>query len=140
MSIEAPPRATTRWRRVAGLDELGKAQGSGLREPSYLIRRADGQVVQLSELLHVVVREVSADRDPTRVAAAVSAAYGKTLSVEGLALLASKLEPLGLIEDAAKPQAHARDNVPRANPVLSLRLRGTLLPARGSRAVARLQS
>ena len=25
MSIEAPPRATTRWRRVAGLDELGKA-------------------------------------------------------------------------------------------------------------------
>jgi putative peptide zinc metalloprotease protein len=140
MSIEAPPRATTRWRRVAGLDELGKAQGSGLREPSYLIRRADGQVVQLSELLHVVVREVSADRDPTRVAAAVSAAYGKTLSVEGLALLASKLEPLGLIEDAAKPQAHARDNVPRANPVLSLRLRGTLLPARGSRAVARLMA
>ena len=109
MSIEAPPRAATRWRRVAGLDELGKAQGSGLREPSYLIRRADGQVVQLSELLHVVVREVSADRDPTRVAAAVSAAYGKTLSVEGLALLASKLEPLGLIEDAAKPQAHARE-------------------------------
>ena len=140
MSIEAPPRATTRWRRVAGLDELGKAQGSGLREPSYLIRRADGQVVQLSELLHVVVREVSADRDPTRVAAAVSAAYGKTLSVEGLALLASKLEPLGLIEDAAKPQAHARDNIPRANPVLSLRLRGTLLPARGSRAVARLMA
>jgi putative peptide zinc metalloprotease protein len=140
MTIEAPPRATTRWRRVAGLDELGKAQGSGLREPSYLIRRADGQVVQLSELLHVVVREVSADRDPTRVAAAVSAAYGKTLSVEGLALLASKLEPLGLIEDAAKPQAHARDNVPRANPVLSLRLRGTLLPARGSRAVARLMA
>ena len=46
MIIEAPPRPTTRWRRVAGLDELGQTQGSGLREPSYLIRRADGQVVQ----------------------------------------------------------------------------------------------
>ncbi len=140
MIIEAPPRPTTRWRRVAGLDELGQTQGSGLREPSYLIRRADGQVVQLSELLHLVVREVSADRDAARVAEAVSAAYGKTLSVEGLTLLASKLEPLGLIEDAAKPQAPARDNVPRANPVLSLRLRGTLLPARGTRAVGRLMA
>ena len=140
MSIEAPPRPTTRWRRVAGLDELGQTQGSGLREPSYLIRRADGQVVQLSELLHVVVREVSADRDAVRVAEAVSAAYGRTLSVEGLTLLASKLEPLGLIEDTSKPQATARDNVPRANPVLSLRLRGTLLPARGTRAVARLMA
>ena len=140
MSIEAPPRPTTRWRRVAGLDELGQTQGSGLREPSYLIRRADGQVVQLSELLHVVIREVSADRDAARVAEAVSAAYGKTLTVEGLTLLASKLEPLGLIEDAAKPQAPARDDVPRANPVLSLRLRGTLLPARGTRAIARLMA
>jgi putative peptide zinc metalloprotease protein len=138
MSIEAPPRPTTRWRRVAGLDELGQAQGSGLREASYLIRRSDGQVVQLSELLHVVVREVSADRDAARVAEAVSAAYGKTLTIEGLALLASKLEPLGLIEDAAKPQAQARENAPRANPLLSLRLRGTLLPARGSRAAARM--
>jgi putative peptide zinc metalloprotease protein len=140
MIIEAPPRPTTRWRRVAGLDELGQTQGSGLREPSYLIRRADGQVVQLSELLHLVVREVSADRDAARVAEAVSAAYGKTLSIEGLALLASKLEPLGLIEDAAKPQTPARDNVPRANPVLSLRLRGTLLPPRGTRAIARLMA
>jgi putative peptide zinc metalloprotease protein len=138
MSIEAPPRPTTRWRRVAGLDELGQTQGSGLREPSYLVRRADGQVVQLSKLLHVVVREVSADRDAARVAEAVSVAYGKTLTVEGLTLLASKLEPLGLIEDASKSQTQARDNAPRANPVLSLRLRGTLLPPRGSRAVARL--
>jgi putative peptide zinc metalloprotease protein len=140
MSTEAPARPTARWRRVAGLDELGQAQGSGLRQPSYLVRRADGQVVQLSELLHVVIREVSADRDAARVAAAVSAAYGKTLSVEGLALLASKLEPLGLIEDASKPQAPARGNVPRADPLLALRMRGTLLPARGTRAVARVMA
>ena len=138
MTIEAPPRPTARWRRVAGLDELGQTQGSGLREPSYLIRRADGQVVQLSKLLHFVVREVSADRDAARVAEAVSAAYGKTLTVEGLTLLAGKLEPLGLIEDASKAKVEVRENVPRANPVLSLRLRGTLLPARGTRVVARL--
>lgn len=140
MTIEAPPRPAARWRRVAGLDELGQTQGSGLRQPSYLVRRADGQVVQLSELLHVVVREVSADRDAARVAEAVSVAYGRTLSVEGLALLASKLEPLGLIEDASKPQAPDRGNVPRANPVLSLRMRGTLLPARGTRAIARVMA
>src|SRR5215471_15107919 len=126
MSTKAPPSPPARWRRVAGLAELGPAQESGLRQPSYLVRRADGQVVQLSELLHVVVREVSADRDATRVAEAVSAAYGKTLTVEGLTLLASKLEPLGLIEDASKPrQSQDRTNAPQANPVLSLRVRGT---------------
>jgi putative peptide zinc metalloprotease protein len=140
MSTEAPPSAPARWRRVAGLDELGQAQGSGLRQPSYLVKRADGQVVQLSELLHVVVREVSADRDAVRVAEAVSAAYGRTLTVEGLTLLARKLEPLGLIEDVSAPPTRARARPPRANPLLSLRMQGTLLPARTTRVAARVMA
>ena len=140
MTTEAPPRPPARWRRAAGLDELGQAQGSGLRQPSYLVRRADGQVVQLSELLHVVVREVSADRDAVRVAEAVSAAYGKTLTAEGLTLLAKKLEPLGLIEDVSAPRSQVRARPPRSNPLLSLRMRGTLVPARATRVAARVMA
>ena len=44
-----------RWRQAAGLQLLGQVQGSGMRDPAYLVRRADDQVVQLSELLHLVV-------------------------------------------------------------------------------------
>ena len=138
MSVEAPPKSAARWRRAAGLDELGQAQGSGLREPSYLMKRADGQVVQLSQLLHLVVHEVSADRDAARVAEAVSAAYGRKLTVEGLNRLAGKLEPLGLIEDLNAPGA--RRGAPHSDPLLSLRLRGTLFPAPATRAVARVMS
>jgi putative peptide zinc metalloprotease protein len=140
MSTEAPPRPLARWRRVEGLDVLGQAQGSGLREPSYLVKRADGQVVQLSELLHVVVREVSADRDAARVAEAVSAAYGRTLTVEGLTRLAQKLEPLGLIEDVSAPRPQVPARPPRANPLLSLRMRGTLLPEGATRVAARVMA
>src|SRR6185437_14335673 len=43
-----------RWRRPDGLVSLGRQQGSGLREPSFLVRRGDGQVVQLSPLLHLI--------------------------------------------------------------------------------------
>ena len=46
-----PSRADEpRWRQAAGLQLLGEVQGSGMRDPAYLVRRADDQVVQLSEL------------------------------------------------------------------------------------------
>ena len=51
-----PPRALEpRWRRALGLQLLGPVQGSGLRDAAFLVRRSDDQMVQLSELLHLVV-------------------------------------------------------------------------------------
>ena len=38
-------------RPAPGLSLLGEYQGSGFTEPRYLVRRADGQVIQLSRLL-----------------------------------------------------------------------------------------
>lgn len=133
------PITDTRWCRASGLRELGGAQGSGLREPRYLIRRADGQVLQISPLIQHVLREVSPERDAPQVAAAVSAAYGRELSAEGLRhLIASKLQPLALIE----PVGVARPTVAPAvaNPLLSLRFRGTIVPRGAVRLLARLLS
>ena len=48
-AVEAPPLAGPR--RSAGLELLGETQGSGYVESTYLVRREDGQVVQLSQLL-----------------------------------------------------------------------------------------
>ena len=50
------------WRRPDDLEMLGPAQGSGIREPTYLLRRGDGQVIQVSELLQMVVSAVDPDR------------------------------------------------------------------------------
>ena len=65
----------------------------------------------------------------------MSAAYGRQLTVAGLDhLVRTKLAPLGLVHDAGE------EDLPRpapvARPILSLSLKGTLLPARASRALA----
>ena len=78
------PATEPRWRRALGLQLLGPVQGSGLRDPAFLVRRSDDQMVQLSELLHLVVVHAEPPRTSAEVAADVSAAYGRTLTVEGL--------------------------------------------------------
>ena len=132
------PATERRWRRALGLQLLGPVQGSGLRDVAYLVRRSDDQVVQLSELLHLVVVHVEPPRSAIEVAAAVSASYGRTLTVEGLEhLVTTRLQPLGLV----LPEAAAEMARPmRASPILALTVKGTLLPARWTRRVAAVLS
>ena len=123
-----------RWRRALGLQFLGPVQGSGLRDPAYLVRRIDDQVVQLSELLHLVVVHADPPRSSAEVADAVSTAYGRTLTVEGAEhLITTRLEPLGLVVPA---EAEEPRRPVRARPLLALTLKATLLPARRTQALA----
>ncbi|MDR7253269.1 putative peptide zinc metalloprotease protein [Nocardioides sp. BE266] len=134
---DVPSGATgPRWRRALGLQFLGPVQGSGLRDPAYLVRRIDDQVVQLSELLHLVVVHAEPPRSSAEVADAVSAAYGRTLTVEGVEhLITTRLEPLGLVveDEAGEPLRPVK-----ARPLLALTLKATLLPARRTRVLAAL--
>lgn len=131
---DTPPATGRRWRRALGLQLLGPVQGSGLRDVAFLVRRSDDQVVQLSELLHLVVVHVEPPRPAVDVAADVSAAYGRTLTAEGLEhLVTTQLQPLGLVlpeesEEIARPV--------RARPLLALTVKATLLPARWTRRLA----
>ncbi len=131
---DPPPATEPRWRRALGLQLLGPVQGSGLRDVAYLVRRSDDQVVQLSELLHLVVVHVEPPRPAAEVAADVSASYGRTLTVDGLEhLVTTRLQPLGLVlpeeaDEVARPV--------RARPILSLTVKATLLPTRWTRRVA----
>jgi putative peptide zinc metalloprotease protein len=126
--LTAPPPATgQRWRQARGLQFLGPVQGSGLKDPTFLVRRVDDQVVQLSELLHLVVRAVEPSRPAEQVADDVSAAYGRTLSVRGLEhLVTTRLAPLGLVvpDEAPEPLRPVR-----ARPLLALTAKGTLVPS-----------
>jgi putative peptide zinc metalloprotease protein len=131
---DTQPAAGLQWRRAFGLQLLGPVQGSGLRDVAYLVRRSDDQVVQLSELLHLVVVHVEPPRPAAEVAAAVSAAYGRTLTVEGLEhVITTRLQPLGLVlpeesEEVARPA--------RARPILALTVKATLVPTVWTRRAA----
>lgn len=114
----APPRALPA--RADGVELLGEAQGSGYRATQALVRRADGQVLQLTQLLYLVLETLDGARDDASVAAEVSRRYGRTLAAEdAAALVRQKLEPLGLVTLADGSQPAVR----KLNPLLALRFR-----------------
>jgi putative peptide zinc metalloprotease protein len=123
-------------RRSAGLELLGETQGSGYVESTFLVRRADGQVVQLSQLLYVTLEHLDG-RPAAAVAEQVSAAVGRGLTAEGVDFLVEhKLGPLGLV---AVETPSGTDSAPSApDAVLTLAGRRTLVPAGPVDRLARL--
>jgi putative peptide zinc metalloprotease protein len=130
-----------RWLPSPGVVFLGQVEGSGLKNSSYLLQRGDGQVVQLSELLHVVMLSLSQNKSAGEVAQEVSKAYGRELDVNGLLhLVDNRLAPMGLVVEAGGDAGALPGSgpLPTANPLLALRLRGTLLPGNAVNALARI--
>ena len=111
-------------RLADGVELLGEYQNSGYSQPPSLVRRPDGQVIQMSRLLYQVTSRIDGSRCPEAVADAVSADLGRSLSADQVRLLiTAKLLPLGIVTSEAAPVTP-----PTANPLLALRARGTLLP------------
>lgn len=72
-------RAAPAGRRV---ELLGEYQGSGYRRPPSLVRRPDGQVIQMSALLYRVTCRIDGSRDRAAIAELVSADLGRSLTAE----------------------------------------------------------
>ncbi len=107
-------------RRADGVQLIGEMAGSGYRVPPSLVRRADGQTIQLTTLLYATLEAVDGHRDAEQVAEAVSATYGKAVSADNVRhLVDEQLRPLGLLTrpDGTQPE------VKRSNPLLGLRFR-----------------
>jgi putative peptide zinc metalloprotease protein len=116
-----------------GLDKLGEFDGSGLREPVHLVRRADGQVIQLTALLSLVLDTVDGHRSVADIAGRVSAASGRPVSPANVCyLLERRLVPLGLV---ASPDGTLA--APRASHLTTVVARRTLIPAAAVGAIAR---
>ena len=112
-------------RLAAGTELLGEFKNSGVTDPPSLVRRADGQVIQLSRLVYLVAALLDGTSGPDVIAAKATAELGRTLSAEQVGyLITAKLAPLGLVAGTGAPAAP-----PTANPLLALRARATLLPA-----------
>src|SRR4051812_33636139 len=101
-----------------GTQLLGVQPGSGYVVPPALVRRGDGQVLQLPPLLYAVLDAVDGMREAAAVAAAASQAGGRGLPAEAvMTLVAEGLRPIGLVlmTDGSQPE------FTKANPLLALR-------------------
>lgn len=116
-----------------GLELIGEYQGSGFQEPPYIVRRADGQVIQLPRLMYLVATSLDGKRDLAQVAGALSSEFGKVVQAEQVAYLIDKrLRPAGIV--AADPQAVQADVAPAmavtSDPLLAFKFRIAIIPER----------
>ena len=121
-------------RHAAGLELIGRFEGSGFREPPYLARRSDGQVVQLSPLLFRVAEATDGRRGTQAIAEDVTRRSGRRVSAANVQFLVErKLRPVGVLAapDGSTP---ALEKDP---PLLTLRHRRPLVPERAVNVIAR---
>jgi putative peptide zinc metalloprotease protein len=128
------PRLADPPRLAEGTELLGEFRDSGDSQPPSLVRRPDGQVIQMSKLLYLTAAALDGRRDAAAIAGQVSAGLGKTLTPEQARyLITAKLLPLGVLAVHGAPAA-----APAASQLLTVKARGTLLPGRAAAAAGTL--
>jgi len=129
-----PEAAAIVPRLVGGAEAIGAFESSGLWEPPFLVRRPDGQSIAVSGLLHLVVSSIDGTRDVGQIAARVSSQQKLRLAADDVEyLLERKLAPLGLLVGASEGVL-----LERPDPLLGLKFRVGIIPARAVRAVGAL--
>jgi putative peptide zinc metalloprotease protein len=127
--------AVSAWipRRLDGVELVGEYDASGYRRTPAIVRRGDGQVLQLTPLLYAALDAIDGQRSLAEIAEHLSATIDRRVSVDNVRVLAEeKLAPLGVIlrRDGSAPE------LKRSDPLLGLRLRATVLGERVANALA----
>ena len=74
-SVEAQPPAALD--RAEGVELLGDLHGSGYKDGAALVRRADGQMVQLGPFMYALLENIDGQRSLDELAEALSAQTGR---------------------------------------------------------------
>jgi putative peptide zinc metalloprotease protein len=115
------------FRLRAGTHLLGRYEGSAYEQPTYLVRRDDGQVIHLSHLLYLVAELLDGERDLPGIAEKLSVEIGRPVVADNVEyLVEQKLRPSGLIA----AESDVATALPRTLPLLALRFRRRVIPAR----------
>src|SRR5688572_2735051 len=115
----APPPAEVPA-RADGVQLMGEMTGSGYRRPPALARRSDGQTIQLTPLLYLVLEAADGTRTVEEVAAHVGERCNRAVTADNVRTLVDRqLRPAGLLTAADGSQPQVR----KADPLLGLRLR-----------------
>ena len=117
---------------VNGVDLIGEYEDSGYKEPHYIARRPDGQMIQLSYLLHLVAEQIDGRRGYDDIAKAVTGSYGKNVSADNVkTLVEGQLTKLGI----AVPPGQTPPKVEKPDPMLALRFKTAVIPEGVTRAI-----
>ncbi|MEA2289612.1 MAG: putative peptide zinc metalloprotease protein [Solirubrobacteraceae bacterium] len=123
---EPPPKL------AEGIELVGEYRDSGFKEPPFIVRRADGQVIQLPALLYRLAEQVDGRRSYEEIGEALSHAVGRGVTGDMVKMLADEqLRPLGVLAaaDGSSPPLQ------KADPLLALRFRAAVVPERFTRAL-----
>ncbi|SDZ18430.1 putative peptide zinc metalloprotease protein [Saccharopolyspora shandongensis] len=124
---------------VAGTELIGRYQGSGHREAPYLVRRPEGQILQLSYLLYLVAAGLDGRRSFADLAARLSDESGRGITAgQVFFLVENRLRLAGIVaaefESDLPPEA-ARKGRDR---LLALKFRVALVPEHVVAVIARV--
>ncbi|MCU1532984.1 MAG: hypothetical protein JWO49_2555, partial [Arthrobacter sp.] len=118
--------------RADGIQLIGETKGSGYREAPSLVRRADGQTLQLTRLLYLVLEAIDGTRGAEEIAEHASASFGRLVSADNVrTLIDSQLLPLGLLRLADGSQPEVR----KSDPLLGMRFRYTVTDPERTRRI-----
>lgn len=131
MSATTTPaaRAEEALDRAAGIELLGEVHGSGYRSGTSLVRRADGQVVQVGSLMFALLEAIDGRRTIPQLADELCERLGRPCDEQVIAGLAEKLAAQGLLA------GHEHNAPPRRNPLLALRWKVLITNPRVTRAL-----
>ncbi len=118
--------------RAHGVQLLGQSEGSGYREAPSLVRRADGQTLQLTRLLYLVLEGSDGNRSVEEIAQHATQGSGRIVSADNVrTLMDSQLLPMGLLRlaDGSQPE------VKKADPLLGMRFRYTVTDPERTRKI-----
>ncbi|MGH3765163.1 MAG: hypothetical protein ACRDS0_11830 [Pseudonocardiaceae bacterium] len=118
-------------RLAEGVELIGEYQGSGFIQAPYIVRRADGQVIQLPRLLYLLAASVDGQRDHASLAGALTAEFGRVVQPDQVAfLLDNRLRPVGIVAAdpaAGQPEPGQAGGPPKmakmSDPLLALKFR-----------------
>lgn len=126
------PAPAAAAQRADGVELLGPYLGSGTDAPTFVVRRADGQMAQLTSLLYLLLEVMAEPASDAEHAERLSVATGREVTADDVAhLVDTRLVPLGL---AVRGGAEAL--APRPVLALALSARRELLSATVVRRIA----
>jgi putative peptide zinc metalloprotease protein len=127
-----PAAAVQKPKLADGVELIGEYEGSGYKEAPSMVRRPDGQVLQLPPLLYSLAAKADGQRDAAQIAAEVGAEIHRGLDAEQVEFLVEeKLRPLGVVAaaDGTSPLQKKQD------PFLAFRFRAGVISERTSNLV-----
>jgi putative peptide zinc metalloprotease protein len=128
---QAPPEAQSP-RLADGVELIGLFEDSGFKEPPYIARRSDGQVVQMPAMLFALADEIDGERSYEEVGTALSHRIERGVTGEmAEMLIEEQLRPLGIVA----PREGQQHELKKVDPLLALKFRAAVMPDRVVRAI-----